>query len=236
VDRITHAPSGKWEFDDSVTDIFEDMLRRSIPQYNVMRQSVLDICVKYAKAGKNIIDLGCSRGDVVSELITLLGTDYCYVGCDISEPMLAVCRERFKAYGNDVVRIEKIDLRTDYPQTPPACVVLSVLTLQFTPIEYRQRIIKQIYESLLPGGAFLLVEKVLGDTSDLNDLMVDKYYSLKSVNGYSDYEIERKRLSLEGVLVPVTARWNRGLLKNAGFKQIDCFWRWMNFGGWIAVK
>lgn len=22
----------------------------------------------------------------------------------------------------------------------------------------------------------------------------------------------------------------------AGFKHVDCFWRWMNFGGWVAVK
>ena len=42
--------------------------------------------------------------------------------------------------------------------------------------------------------------------------------------------------SLEGVLVPVTASWNEELLAKAGFKQIDCFWRWMNFAGWIAIK
>lgn len=25
-------------------------------------------------------------------------------------------------------------------------------------------------------------------------------------------------------------------LKNSGFNQVDCFWRWMNFAGWIAIK
>jgi tRNA (cmo5U34)-methyltransferase len=66
--------------------------------------------------------------------------------------------------------------------------------------------------------------------------MVDLYYKMKSDNGYSQEQIERKRLSLEGVLVPVTAKWNEELLKQAGFKYIDCFWRWMNFAGWIAIK
>ena len=49
-------------------------------------------------------------------------------------------------------------------------------------------------------------------------------------------DIDRKALSLEGVLVPVTAKWNEELLQMAGFRQVDCFWRWMNFAGWIAIK
>jgi tRNA (cmo5U34)-methyltransferase len=43
-------------------------------------------------------------------------------------------------------------------------------------------------------------------------------------------------LSLEGVLVPVTAAWNEYLLRSAGFSHVDCFWRWMNFAAWVAVK
>ena len=53
---------------------------------------------------------------------------------------------------------------------------------------------------------------------------------------YSQDEIDAKRHSLEGVLVPVTARWNEDLLSTAGFDHVDCFWRWMNFAGWIAVR
>ena len=43
-------------------------------------------------------------------------------------------------------------------------------------------------------------------------------------------------LSLEGVLVPVTARWNEELLREEGFTSVDCFWRHLNFAGWVAVK
>lgn len=62
------------------------------------------------------------------------------------------------------------------------------------------------------------------------------YYNLKASNGYTQEQIERKRLSLEGVLVPVTAKWNEELLRMAGFVHVDSFWRWMNFAGWVAVK
>ena len=77
---------------------------------------------------------------------------------------------------------------------------------------------------------------MLGANSYIDNVFVENYLIQKSKNGYSQDQIERKKLSLEGVLVPVTAKWNEELLKMSGFKSIDCFWRWMNFAGWIAIK
>ena len=54
--------------------------------------------------------------------------------------------------------------------------------------------------------------------------------------GYTDEQIERKRLSLEGVLVPLTAQWNENIMWGSRFREVECFWRWINFAGWVAVK
>ncbi|MGE5611158.1 MAG: methyltransferase domain-containing protein [Bacillota bacterium] len=233
---LGHKPEGKWAFDESVTDCFSDMLARSIPQYDVMRQAVFDLAYRFVQPHTEIVDLGCSRGDALAPLIDKYGAYNRFVGLEVSEPMLAAARERFQGFINcGVVDIRKHDLRQGLPSVS-ASVVMSVLTLQFTPIEYRHRIVRSVYEHLLPGGAFILVEKVLGEYAELDDLMVSTYYAMKGANGYSQDEIQRKRMSLEGVLVPVTARWNEQLLHSAGFTQVDCFWRWMNFAGWIAVK
>lgn len=232
-----HVPEGKWEFDSNVTDIFENMLRRSIPQYDVMRKGVTDLACEISKGVDNgcIVDLGCSRGDMIAELRQRLGDNFSYVGIDVSESMLNVCKERFKNSPN--IQIHNTDLRYEYPSFDKkvTCVV-SVLTLQFIPIEYRQSIVSQIYDSLEPGGAFILVEKVLGNNNTINNLLTKLYYDLKQENGYTPYEIERKRFSLEGVLVPVKAMWNEQLLTESGFSSVDCFWRWMNFSGWIGIK
>lgn len=236
MNSLTHIPGTKWEFDEDVTSIFDDMLRRSIPQYDVMRKSVVDIASAYAVESSTIVDLGCSRGEVLSMLIEKVG-GYCkYIGIDVSDSMLDACQQRFFRFNKDLIQIEKLDLRYSYPSVSNVCVTISNLTLQFTPIEYRQKIVKRIYHSMLPGSVLILVEKILGETSEIDDLMVSLYYELKGNNGYSQESIERKKLSLEGVLVPVTAKWNEDLMHQAGFRYIDCFWRWMNFAGWIAVK
>jgi tRNA (cmo5U34)-methyltransferase len=233
---LGHEPAARWAFDESVAACFDDMLSRSIPEINNMRQACLAIGRKYVQHQTDIIDLGCSRGDALVPFIREFGACNRFVGIETSPPMLQAARERFaSAIESGYVVIREADLRTSYPHLR-ASLTLCVLTLQFTPIEYRQRIVRDVFRSTLPGGAMILVEKILGSSAEIDSAMVEAYYGLKSDNGYSRQEIDRKRLSLEGVLVPVTARWNEELLRSAGFTQVDCFWRWMNFAGWVAVR
>lgn len=226
-------PHGRWSFDGDVTQVFDDMLRRSIPQIDVMRHAVFHIGTQFVQPDTWVIDLGCSRGEALAPFVDQYGEANRYLGIEISEPMALAARARFA--GNERVVIRQEDLRLRRP-VEPASVVLSVLTLQFTPIEYRHRIVRDVFKGLVSGGVFLFVEKVLGATAELDTLMVQEYYDLKRTNGYTQEQIDRKRLSLEGVLVPVTARWNEELLVSAGFRQVDAFWRYMNFVGWIAIK
>lgn len=228
----------KWKFDEDVTDCFDDMLTRSIPQYEVMRQSVFNLGNKILDKNKtkNVLDIGCSNGLSLEPYIHKYGAYARYRGIDVSEPMIESAKQRFQGYINvGLVNIDYMDLRTEFPNDIYT-LIQSILTIQFTPIEYRQMIIQKVYDNLCIGGAFIMVEKVLGNTNELNEIMIDEYLKMKKQNGYSNDQIERKRLSLEGVLVPVTSNWNIDLLKQAGFKKIDVFWRWMNFEGYIAIK
>lgn len=233
---VGHMPGEKWAFDEAVTGCFDDMLARSIPQYAVMRDAVARIAARHARPDTAIVDLGCSRGEALAPLVERLGGRNRFIGVEVSPPMLAAARERFADHIRfGVVEILDMDLRNAFPECR-ASVVLSILTLQFTPIEYRLEIVGRVFDALEPGGAFVLVEKVLGSGPGLNRLFVDEYLALKERNGYSREEIDRKRFSLEGVLVPVTAAWNEDMLRGCGFRSVDCFWRLLNFAGWIAVK
>jgi len=236
-------PDGKWKFDEGVTAVFDDMLARSIPQYEVMRRTCTDLAARFVRQSTDVVDLGCSRGEAVAPLVDRFGAGNRFWLIDVSKPMLEATRRRFKGYLADahgdkmrgVVKVLNLDLRTDYPPVESS-VTLCVLTLQFTPIEHRQRIMQNVYDHTAKDGALIFVEKVLASNAKVGGIMVDTYHAMKKAHGYSDEVIERKRLALEGVLVPVTARWNEELLASAGFTRHECFWRWMNFAGWIALK
>src|SRR6185295_16417361 len=75
---LGHVPeTPRWEFDEGVTRVFEDMLDRSIPQYRVMRDLVTALGsralsggeAKHRGAGQAILDVGCSRGDAVAPFV-----------------------------------------------------------------------------------------------------------------------------------------------------------------------
>jgi tRNA (cmo5U34)-methyltransferase len=228
-------PGDKWAFDESVTHVFDDMLARSIPQYDVMRSLVFDLASLFVQPQTDIVDLGCSRGESLSPFLDRYGAHNRYCGVEVSQPMLDAARDRFASWPSTVVRLLDLDLRRDYPPVS-ASVTLSVLTLMFIPINYRQRIVQSVYDTTLPGGVFVLVEKLIGSSAATDQLLTDRYHRLKADNGYSHEEIQRKALALEGVQVPVTARWNEDLLHEAGFAHVECIWRWCNFAAWIAIK
>jgi tRNA (cmo5U34)-methyltransferase len=241
--RDTTMPDGAWEFNEDVTSVFEDMLERSIPDYDKMRVLADHMAAPQLSLGVDpvrldrVLDVGCSNGIALRNLdrfATEHGHDIGFLcGIDVSEPMLAKAREQ----SLDKFGYMNLDLRSHFPFTDGLFdVVLCVLTLQFTPVAHRQRVMDEINRVLRPGGRCILVEKVKARCQDLNHEMVSVYHDHKRDMGYTDEQIERKRLSLEGVMVPVTPQWNEQIMWGSGFAHVECFWRWINFAGWVAIK
>lgn len=223
----------RWAFDEEVAFVFDDMLARSIPAYGEMRRVVCEIGRRFLREPGRVVDLGTSRGEALASLL-----DYrpgaTGIAVEIAEPMARHARGYLARFAN--VEVAEIDLRTGYPSLDEVDVVLCVLTLQFVPIEHRYRVLDEALRSLRAGGALILVEKILGASAFSDRLLVDAYLDRKRENGYSDEEIDRKRLALEGVLVPVSAETNERMLAGAGFAQVERVWQSLNFAGWLAVR
>ena len=231
--KDTVNPNGKkWEFDEEVTKVFGDMLSRSIPNYDTMRELCFMVGRNFVRENGIVSDIGCSNGLASDKFVNAFPNAKFYLS-DVSEPMLGACRKKYE--GNENVVVLNHDLRNGVPMKGNDLVIAS-LTLQFTPIEYRWNILQSIYDSLNPGGALILVEKILGSNARIDNILVNEYYNIKRENGYSEELIQNKRKSLEGVLVPLTSDFNEHLLTMCGFKEIDCFWRCLNFCAWVAIK
>ena len=180
--------------------------------------------------GKTVIDLGSSLG---RSFEMFLNNGYNIISCEISKPMFD---RQIELFGNNKnVDIRNVDFVSDFP-SENVDIITSILTIQFTPIEDRQKIVKNIFDHLNDDGVFILVEKIIGQNYEIDDGITCEYYADKYINGYSKDAILDKKKSLSGVLIPVTESWNIDMLKNAGFKHVECFWRDLNFCGFIALK
>lgn len=231
-----YMPESRWAFTADVADCFDDMLERSIPYYASMRELVYAIGRNFVLPETTIVDIGCSNGINIAPFIATFGKGNRYALLDVSEPMLEKTRQKYNGFISEgVVDVLNMDVTKELPECETS-LIMSVLSLQFTPIEYRQATIQRIYDLLLPKGAFIFVEKIIGDTDQTDRLFIDEYYHLKHRNGYSYEAIDAKRKSLEFSLVPVKEKYNIDMLHQGGFRVVECFWRALNFVGFIAIK
>jgi len=225
-----------FKFGTKVVTVFDDMVSRSVPFYNETQRMLAEIAADHAKEGTNVYDLGCSTGTTMIEVDKLIPSDIRFVGIDESPEMLAKCDKKLIEAGF----VRPYDLVTgDLHEKLPienASVVILCLTMQFVRPLYRERLLRNIYAGLNPGGVLLLVEKVLAESTVFNRDFIKYYYNYKRRNHYSEMEISQKREALENVLIPYKLSENLLLLKEAGFADCETFFKWYNFSGMIAYK
>ena len=161
--------------------------------------------------------------------------DFKLTAIDNSSPMIDLFVKRTDGFGS-AGRITPLIADIRDINFSESSVITANLTLQFIPPRDREGIISRIYEALVPGGIFLLTEKTVNSSSSLADLQQDIYYVFKERNGYSTIEITRKREALENVLIPETVECHQMRLKNAGFEEIELWFKWYHFAAFLCVK
>lgn len=226
----------KFEFNESVARVFDNMLERSVPFYKECQQMVVALAGTYAQPGTRVYDLGCSTGTLIREMARSLpaSSEVRFVGIDNSDAMLKKARRKLKEFGD---RCEVVAGDLNGPlELEGASVVVMNYTLQFLPPARRQGLLKRIHKSLLPGGALILIEKVKAEAKELDPVFVERYYDYKRKMGYSKMEISRKREALEQVLLPLRPGENVTILQKAGFQDVDVFFKWFNFCGFVALR
>ena len=229
-----------FSFNSQVTAVFDDMVGRSVPFYDEIQRMVAELAVDFAEPGTNVYDLGCSTCNSFLQIDRRMGAgtseDVRFVGIDNSQEMLDKARAKLTAARfARPFSLSTADLNGEV-EVENASVVMMVLTLQFVRPLYRERLVRSIHQGMNDNGCLILVEKVLGEHSTFNRLFIQHSYEMKARNGYSQLEIAQKREALENVLVPYRLEENKELLRAAGFRYADVFFKWYNFCGLIALK
>ncbi len=229
-------PFGDFVFNDKVANVFDDMVSRSVPYYAEMQRMTCELARDFARPNTNLYDMGCSTATTMLALNDVVDPAVKFIGVDNSASMITKARQKIDE--NQISR--QIDLITaDMHQgvyIENASVITMLLTMQFARPLYRERIMKNMYNGLNEQGCLIMIEKLTSEETIFNRLFIDHYYDFKRRNGYSETEITQKREALENVLIPYRLDENIELLKWAGFRQVEVFFRWYNFCGIIAVK
>jgi tRNA (cmo5U34)-methyltransferase len=227
-----------FRFNKSVADVFPDMLRRSIPGYAASIEAIGSLAARYVTEGSVCYDLGCSLGAATVAMRQGIRAPDCrIIAVDNAPAMLERCKEIIAAEDQQSTTLIETRLAniqdTDISN---ASMVVMNYTLQFLDVDTRNAIVTRIFDGLLPGGLFLLSEKVIDEDPDMEELLVDLHHEHKRRNDYSQLEVGRKRAALENVLVPETVTAHRQRLTAAGFAHTAVWLRYFNFVSIVAIK
>jgi tRNA (cmo5U34)-methyltransferase len=232
----TKAPADKFEFNERVAEVFDDMLDRSVPFYKQVIEMTAEILGRSLLAGDAVHDLGCSTGTMLLHLARILETrNLRFVGVDNSKAMLDKALRKAEMFSLDdrIVFIEQDITQADF--SGAGGVILNY-TLQFIKPAVRPEFLKKIYNGLRTRGVLILSEKIVSPHKEINEQFQGSYYQYKKRRGYSELEIANKREALENVLIPLPIQENMDMLLQAGFTRIETFFQWFNFVSIVACK
>ena len=223
-----------FRFDKEVVEVFDDMVRRSVPGYDSMIQMIGLIARMYGQDNTNYYDLGSSTG-AISLAIALNNKHQknTFFAVDNSEEMVSKCKQNLESK-IDNLQATCADINQIHIEN--ASIVVLNLTLQFIDVKDRSNLIKKIYEGLNPGGVLIISEKIHFEDKETQDQITNLHIDFKKENGYSELEIANKRQAIENVLITDTKAIHIERLKDSGFKDTSCFFQCLNFVSFLSVK
>lgn len=191
-----------WTFDDTVAQRFQKEAETHIPDY----ERVINLCLSYTQQvfGDNkaikVIDVGSALGHTMDKYISSGYTEV--YGVENSQSMISASKYP------DRVSLSNTFVKESYD------VVLANWTLHF--VEKREQYLRDIFESLQPGGMLIVSDK-MDHTIETENL----YYDFKRANGVPEDVIQKKKLALIGVLVTKPLSWYIETLKDIGYSDIQ---------------
>jgi len=227
---------GSFRFDSQVTQVFADMIRRSVPGYGLSLDMLSVIATEYAQEDSHIYDLGCSLGASTLAIRHCIQVQDCnIIGVDNSPAMIEQCQKYMDA--DDSLTAVSLDCKNIQDVTiEDASIVILNFTLQFIPVEERQALLTRIAHGLRQGGVLILSEKVRFEDDLDNQRHIALHEGFKRSQGYSDIEISQKRQALEQVLVPETLKIHHERLHASGFSKSQTWFQCFNFTSILAFK
>jgi SAM-dependent methyltransferase len=158
-----------------------------------------------------ILDVGTGDGHLIA-LLRERWPEATAVGLDISPVLLAAAGERFA--GDRGVRLEVHDLMRPLPQDLGRFdLVVSALAIHHLPDARKRTLFAEALGLLTEGGTFLDLDCVLSASPELHAVNQAAFGLDERGEDPSDQ--------------PASLGDQLAWLRQAGFEEVDCFWKWM---------
>lgn len=216
---------------DASAERYDGVRRQLIPCFDDFYRTAVELVPFAADAPIRVLDLGAGTGLLASFVLVAFPHARLTL-VDVSEGMLARARQRFA--GATQVAYVAIDYaRAEIPGEHD--LIISALSIHHLDDADKVELFGRVWRALAPGGAFVNADQVLGRTPVADRRYVDTWLGRVRSAGITSEDLaqmyERTRhdrlTDLETQL---------GWLREAGFAEVDCFYKWYNFAVYSGLR
>ena len=207
-------PAGEWSAKDHVWRYLEradEFPRRAEGESVLLEHVPLGV--------GRVLDLGTGDG----RLLDLLRRERPHlrgVGLDNSEVMLDAARARFE--NEEQIELIEHDMVNPLPKLGRFDAVVSSMAIHHLEHDRKRELYAELFEVLGPGGVFANFEHVASPTQRLHVAF------FAAIGEPLEHEDPSDRL--------LDVETQLGYLRDAGFTDVDCYWKWLEMALLIGVK
>lgn len=202
---------------------YDGLIPRIIPKYHEQNETVLALIPFKRSRDVKVLDLGCGTG-ILSYLVLRAFPGSQVAAFDLAENMLAACQKNLRDYKDRITLIKGHFGFDDFGGGYD--IILSGLATHHLDDKEKPRLYKRIYNALDRGGVFINREIVLGETPSLTDRYLYLWREFIRSNGEDDEKWFNKYLRED---IPATVEVQTDWLREIGFIDVGCHWRYFNF-------
>lgn len=212
------------ELFDQGADQYDHQRRKVIPCFHDFYQTVLDLIPYPRSRSFRVLDLGAGTG-LLSEFIIKTFPNAVATLIDFSEKMLEKAKERFSL----TKRVSFLVQDYAHAQLPQDqdCIV-SAMSIHHLSDQDKELLYQRVYEALVPEGVFINADLVKGETRSIDEVYHERWIGWIQKAGLGEEElstiIHRMQLDQPSRL-SAQLQW----LKEAGFIDVDCSYKYYNF-------
>ena len=210
---------------------YDALRRKLVPHFDDFYGMALEQIPYPHDAAIRILDLGAGTG-LLSALAAEVFPNARFTLADISTEMLAKARERFAGRDNFeylVIDLEREALTGEYE------VAFSSLALHHLEHNLLAAVFRKAYNVIVPGGVFINADQTLG-TSAENEKRYQARWTADVIaqgTGEADLAAAVERLKVDKT---ATLADQMAWLREAGFRDVDCWYKWYRMAVYSGRK
>jgi tRNA (cmo5U34)-methyltransferase len=217
---------------DLTADYYDDWVKKALPCYEEAFATATELIHFDPNSPIRVLDLGAGTG-LFSWHVFQAFPEAQFCLYDLSDKMMDVARSRFGSS-------ERVSYVVDDYLNLQACgeydLAISSLSIHHLEHHDKRLLFFKIHDALKPGGQFVNLDQIKGDTHEIRELYWSTWLSKARANGGEEDRIQasidrRRELDRDATLTDQLT-W----LSESGFACVDCVYKHYFIGVFNALK